>query len=173
MKIFLLLFLLLSSLYSHPHTFIDVHPTIKIKDNQTQSIHFKWVLDEMTSTILIMELDQDMDGKISKKENKYILNNYFHIFENYSYYTHIIVDGEVIKFPKVKNFVASIENHKICYSFEIDGNYNIKNTIFEFGDTDFYVAMVLKDTFVEVEGATALTTGVDNDFYYGYRLELK
>ncbi|RLA76383.1 MAG: hypothetical protein DRG78_19135 [Epsilonproteobacteria bacterium] len=173
MKIFFILFLLLSSLYSHPHTFIDLYPTIKVKDDKTQSIHFKWVLDEMTSTILIMELDQDMDGTINEKENKNVQKNYFYIFENYSYYTHIIVDGKVLKSPKVKNFKASIENNRICYSFDMGGNYNIKNTIFEFGDTDFYVAMVLKDEFVKVDGATAITTGVDNDFYYGYRLELK
>ncbi len=173
MKIIVTFLLFIVSLYSHPHTFIDVYPTINVKENKTSSIHFKWVLDEMTSTILIVELDQDMDGIINKKENRYIQDNYFYIFENYSYYTYIKVNGEVINSLKVKNFKASIENGRVCYSFDIDGSYNIKNTIFEFGDTDFYVAMVLKDEFIEVDGATAIVTGVDNDFYYGYRLELK
>jgi len=171
-KIFLLL-LFITSLYAHPHTFIEVYPTIKVKDSKTSTVSFKWVLDEMTSTILIMELDQDGDGKISKKENSFIYSNYFTIFKDYSYYTHIKVKDKLIKFPKPINFKASIENHRICYSFEIKENYNIKDTSFEFGDSDFYVAMILKDEFVKVEGAIAKVTGVDNDFYYGYRLELK
>ena len=173
MKILLISLLLISSLFSHPHTFIDVYPTIKVKDEKITSVHFKWALDEMTSTILIMELDQDMDGKINKKENSYIHDNYFYIFENYSYYTHIKVDGEVINSLKVKNFKATIEKGRICYSFEVEGSFDIKNTVFEFGDTDFYVAMVLKDEFLDVDGAKATVTGVDNDFYYGYKLELK
>jgi len=173
LKTLLTLLLFISSLFAHPHTFIEVYPTITVKDSKTSSIHFKWVLDEMTSTILIMELDQDGDGKISKKENFFIYGNYFSIFKDYSYYTHIKVDGKIIKFPKPKNFKATIENNRICYSFDIKENYNIDNTIFEFGDSDFYVAMILKEKFVKVDGATSKVNGVDNDFYYGYRLELK
>ncbi|MEA3331727.1 MAG: DUF1007 family protein [Campylobacterota bacterium] len=168
------LFLLFSiSLFAHPHTFIEVYPTIKVVDGVTKSIHFKWKLDEMTSTILIMELDKNGDGKIDEKESAYIRDNYFIIFKDYSYYTHIKIKGKLIKFPKPKNFIATIEDNKICYSFSLNEKYLVKETIFEFGDTDFYTAMVLKKEFVKISGAKAKVTGVDNDFYYGYRLELK
>ncbi len=173
MKTLFTLLILISSLFAHPHTFIEVYPTIKVKDDSSTIVHFKWVLDEMTSTILIMELDKDGDGKINKKENSYIYKEYFSIFKDYSYYTYIKVDNKDIKFPKIENFKATIENNKICYSFEINLNHNIKSTAFEFGDSDFYVAMVLKDKFVSAEGLSPTVTGVDNDFYYGYRLEFK
>jgi len=173
LKILITIFLLITFLYAHPHTFIEVYPTIKVKNNQTTSVHFKWVLDEMTSTILIMELDTNGDGKISKKENKYVFNNYFSIMQDYNYYTQIVVNSKIVTLKGVKNFKATIENHRVCYSFDIDRNFNIKNTVFEFGDTDFYVAMVLKNEFVDVEGASFTTAGVDNDFYYGYILELR
>ncbi len=173
MKILFTISVLISFLYSHPHTFIEVYPTITVKDSKTSSIHFKWVLDEMTSTILIMEFDQNGDKKIDKKENFFIYGNYFSIFRDYSYYTHIKVNGKIIEFPKPKNFKATIQNNRVCYSFDIKENYNIKNTIFEFGDSDFYVAMILKDEFVKVSGAKPKVSGVNNDFYYGYRLELK
>ena len=170
----IILFVLFSiSLFAHPHTFIEVFPTINVKDSKFSKVHFKWVLDEMTSTILIMELDTNGDGKISEKENKYVFNNYFSIMQDYNYYTQIVVDSKIITLKGVKNFKATIENHKVCYSFDIKRSFNIKNTVFEFGDTDFYVAMVLKDSFVDVEGASFTTAGVDNDFYYGYRLELR
>ena len=173
MKLLFLFLLFFSSLYSHPHTFIEVHPTIEFKDNKTSSIHFKWVLDDMSSAILIMELDKNGDGMISKRENDFIQKEYFSIFEDYSYYTHIKVDSKLIKTLKAENFKATIENHKLCYSFDIMGDFSAKNTVLEFGDSDFYVAMVLKEEFLNINGSLANVTGVDNDFYYGYKLEFK
>ncbi len=173
MKKFILYLIFAISLSAHPHTFIEVYPTIKVKDGLTTLIHFKWKLDEMTSAILTMDLDKDGDGRLDKKESAFVRDNYFTIFKDYSYYTHIKVKGKLIKFPKPKNFKATIEENKICYSFNIDERYIAKETIFEFGDTDFYTAMILKKEFVDISGAKAKVTGVDNDFYYGYRLELK
>ncbi len=173
MKIIFVFLLFITSLFAHPHTFIEVYPTIKVKDDKTTKLHFKWVLDEMTSTILAMELDQDGDGAINSQENLFIQDNYFSIFKDYSYYTHIIVDGKTIPFPKPKNFKATIENHRICYSFDIEENFNTTHTVIEFGDTSYYVAMVLKDEFLKIDGASATISEVDSESYYGHRLELK
>ena len=173
MKLIFLFLLLLSSLFAHPHTFIEIHPTIEFKNNRTSSIHFKWVLDDMSSSILIMDVDKNGDGVISRSENTFIQKEYFFIFEDYSYYTYIKVDGKLIKPLKAINFKATIENHKLCYSFDVMGNFSAKNTVLEFGDSDFYIAMVLKDKFLNIKGASSTVTGVDNDFYYGYRLDFK
>ena len=118
-----------------------------------------------------MELDQDGDGRINEKENNYIEKEYFSMFEGSSYYTHLKSGSKLLPLPEPKNFKATIENHRLCYSFNLDGAFDIKKTLFEFGDSDFYVAMVLKDEFVTIKGANAKVTGVDNDFYYGYKLE--
>ena len=55
-------------LLAHPHTFIEVYPTIKVKGNKITNFHLKWKMDEMTSSMLVMEFDQNGDGKIDKKE---------------------------------------------------------------------------------------------------------
>ena len=167
MKIILFVLLFISSLFSHPHTFIEVYPTIKITENKTSSIHFKWVIDEMTSSMLIMELDPDMNGIISKDESSYAFENYFSTLQEYNYYTYIKVDNKVVALPTIENFKVTIENHKVCYSFDIKGSYPVGNTAFEFGDTEFYVAMVLKDVFIKLDGATAKTSKVDNELYLG------
>jgi len=172
-KKYLIYFIFTISLLAHPHTFIDVYLTINVKDGKTNSINFKWKIDEMTSTMLIMDVDSDGNGKISSKENRFIKNNYFTVFEDYNFYTYIKVDGKVIPFPKTKNFKATIENHRVCYSFDIEGDFNMKKTVIEVGDTDFYVAMMLKQEFLNISGAKAIATGVDNDFYYGYKVEFK
>ncbi len=173
MKSILILSLFISSLFSHPHTFIDVYPTVKVQSDSTSVVNFKWVLDDMTSTILIMELDKNGNGKIDESENSYIYGEYFSIFKDYDYYTYIIVDGKNVKLLEPENFRATIENSKICYSFDIKLNYNIKNIVIEFGDSAYYVAMILKEKFVDAKGLSVKVTKVDNDIYYGYRLELK
>ena len=170
MKLILLL-LISTFLFAHPHTFIDVYPTIKVKNNKITYLRFRWEIDEMTSSMLIMDIDQNGDGKIDDKENKYLEENYFNVFADYDYYTYIKVKNKTIKFPKITNFKASIKNHKVCYAFDVDLKTDISDTVIEFGDSDFYVAMMLKDEFVTVSGAKVKTSGVDNDFYYGYRLE--
>ena len=173
MKTVIFLFIFISSLFSHPHTFIDVYPTLTLQESSKSTIHFKWILDDMTSTILIMELDQNGDGEIDEKENRYIESEYFSIFEGYDYYTYIKVGKKDVKLPTPKNFKATIQNNKICYSFDITLNYNIKDIAIEFGDSAYYVAMVLKEKFVDAKGLEVKVTDVDNDIYYGYRLELR
>jgi len=173
MKIFVVVYFLATTLFAHPHTFIDVYPTIKVKNNKIVSLHFKWVMDEMTSSMLIMDFDQNGDGKINSKENFFIYSSYFVSLSDYDFYTTVKINGKVVKLPKPKNFKATIENHKICYSFDIKQEYNIKNTIFEFGDPDFYVAMLLKDKYVKIQGAKAKVSEMDNDFYFGYKLEFQ
>ena len=172
MRTILILSLFISSLFSHPHTFIDVHPTIEVKNDSTVIVNFKWVLDDMASTILIMDLDQNGDGKIDEKENNYIYEEYFSVFREYDYYTYIKVDGKDTALPEPENFRATIENNKICYSFDIKLNYDIKSVVIEFGDSSYYVAMVLKEKFVDAKGLSVKITKIDYD-YFGYRLELK
>ena len=173
MKKIILFFLLTFPLFAHPHTFIDVYPSITFKDGVAKKIHFTWKIDEMTSSMLIMDTDTNGDNKLNKKESKLLEENYFNVFADFHYFTYLKIDGKVTPFPNVKNFSATIENHKICYSFDIDGNFKAKNTALEFGDTDFYFAMQLKDNFVDIKGAKAKVSDVDGDFYYGYKLEFR
>lgn len=173
MKIVFILSLFISFLFSHPHTFIDVYPTVKIKSEATTTLNFKWILDDMTSSILVMELDKNGNGKIDENENSHIYSEYFSIFKEYDYYTYIIVNGKNIKLPKPENFRATIQNNKICYSFDIKLNNNIKDIVFEFGDSSYYVGMILKAKFVDANGLSIKISKVDNDIYYGYRLELR
>lgn len=172
-RIFCFICLYINFLFAHPHTFIEVYSTIEVKNNITSKIHFKWKLDEMTSSMLIMEFDQNSDGKIDKKENFFIYSSYFVSLSDYNFYTDIKIKNKIQIFPKPKNFRATIENNKICYSFDIDKEYNINDLKFDFGDEDFYVAMILKKEFVKILGASVKITELDNDFYFGYRLELK
>ncbi len=172
MKIFVLLFLT-SLLFAHPHTFIDIYPDIVVENGKIKKLHLTWKIDEMTSSMLLMDVDSNGNGKIDKNEEKNIEQNYFNTMTDYDFYTYIKVAGKKVTLPEITHFHAFVEKNKVCYGFDFELHTNAKETSLEFGDSDFYIAMVLKDEFVKVKGAKAKVTGVDNDFYYGYRLEFK
>lgn len=173
MKIIISFILLINILYSHPHTFIEVYPTITVKNKITEKIHFIWKMDEMTSSMLIMEFDENANNKLDTKEQQHIYDNYFSSLIDYNFYTDITVKEKIKKFPNPKNFKAFIEDNKLCYSFDIETKLNISEMMFDFGDQDFFIAMILKKEFTNITGASAIVTDLDNDFYFGYRLELK
>ncbi len=173
MKIIISFILFINILYAHPHTFIEVYPTITVKNKITEKIHFTWKMDEMTSSMLIMEFDVNANNKLDETEQQFILENYFSSLIDYNFYTDITIKEKIEKFPQPTNFKAFIENNKLCYSFEIDKKLNINETLFDFGDPDFFIAMILKKEFTKIIGASANVSDLDNDFYFGYRLELK
>jgi len=44
----------------------------------------------------------------------------------------VVVKNEITTLPNPKNFIASIEDNRVCYSFDIDKTYSIKETKFDF-----------------------------------------
>jgi ABC-type uncharacterized transport system substrate-binding protein len=169
MKRIFLFLLAINFLYAHPHVFIEVHPTIKVKNHKINLIHFKWVIDEMTSSMLIMELDTNGNGKIDKKENSIVFNDYFSSLKKDDFYTIMMIKKRPHKFKPI-NFKATIENYKVCYSFDIKENVNIKDLKFYFRDETFFVAMILKNSFINIKGAKAVIKPRESG---GYQLEFK
>lgn len=173
MKKLFLSILLISNLFSHPHIFMDIYSDINIQNNEQSTVKFTWKIDEMTSSMLIMESDVNLDNKIDATESKYIYENFFLHLDEFDYYTDIKINNKKQNFPQIKNFKAYIEDHKLCYEFELSQKYDIKNTTFDFGDKDFFVAFMIKDEFLNIQGAKAKITEVDNDFFFGYKLEFQ
>jgi ABC-type uncharacterized transport system substrate-binding protein len=170
MKFILVWMIFISSIFAHPHTFIEVFPTIKTDKKQITQIKYKWVFDEMTSSMLLMEYDTNGNGKIDKNENTYIYENYFLPLDEYNFYTFVTSKGKSYKLKNIKNFQTKIVNNKIEYEFVVNKKLNLKNTQIEFGDKDFFVAMVVKKEFVKSDTKYKVSD-VDNDFYFGYKLE--
>jgi len=151
-KSIILLVLVFTSVSGHPHTFIEVKPSIKIKDKKMDNLHIKWILDEMTSMMLIMELDEDANGRFDKKENTYIYKNYFLSLEKQNFYMKISSNKKNISITP-KNFKASIKNGKLVYSFDIEQEIDTKNLKINFEDEDLFVGMMLEKDYIKLLGA--------------------
>lgn len=156
-------------LFAHPHTFVDVFPTVESKNSYIKTIHFKWRFDEMTSQMLIMEWDQNMNGKIDSSELS-LVEGYFNSLQDYNYYTDIKLSKKRIQ-TKPLNFNAHIENStQIIYEFDVAINTPKEDLQIDFYDQDRFTAFVLKKEFVKSDLAYDVAD-VDNDFYFAYRLQ--
>lgn len=151
-KLFALLLLLLHTLmFAHPHTFIEVEPNIKIKDKKIETFHLKWTLDEMTSMMLIMELDSNRDGKFDKEENNYIYDNYFSSLDKQNFYMKINSKNTQKKFTP-KKFQAFIKNDRLIYSFSIKEKFDLKDLKIEFFDKELFVGMMIEKEYITING---------------------
>lgn len=149
---FLFLGLFFVNAYAHPHTFIEVKPTIEIKNKKMNNLHIKWILDEMTSMMLIMELDEDGNKMLDKNENTYIYENYFSSLAKQNFYMKIFSNKNDILI-KPKNFKASIKNDKLIYSFDIQEKIDTKNLKINFEDEELFVGMMIEKDFIKFTGA--------------------
>ncbi|RXJ77082.1 hypothetical protein CRV03_07405 [Arcobacter sp. F155] len=148
--IFLISFLTKS--FSHPHSFIEVFPTLNIKGNKVSNLNIKWVLDEMTSSMLIMELDSNGDGKIDKKENEFIYKNYFISLEEYNFYTEIKSLNHTKNNLIPKDFKAYIKEQRMIYSFDINKAYPLEDLKISFFDKDLFMGLVLEKEYIRING---------------------
>ena len=172
MKIYLYILLLLPIVsFGHPHTFLDVHMNIKAQHNIIKTIQFKWVFDDMTSQLLVMEFDQNGNGKIDPNEIAYIKDNYFDYLKQFSYYTDVKISNKSQEI-KPYNFKSYIQDMKIVYQFELTFNCNKKDLKIEVYDEDMFTALMLKDKFV-TSNIKFKISDVDNDIYFGYKLEFQ
>lgn len=145
------LILTITNVFAHPHTFIEVKPTIQIKDDQVNKITIQWLLDEMTSMMLIMELDTNGNGKFEKSENDFIYENYFISLAEYDFYMYIFKNNQELGFIP-KNFKASIENDKLIYTFDIEQKIDTENLKIDFRDKELFVGMILEKNFITLKG---------------------
>ena len=170
-KLTYIFFILPLFLFAHPHTFLDVYANVKSENQKIKSINFKWIFDDMTSQLLIMEFDQNMDGKIDKNEIEYIKTNYFDYLKQFNYYTNIKIENKS-QFAKPINFKSYIENMRVVYQFDLNFNYDKSKIKIELYDEDMFTALVLKKEFITSK-IKYKVSDVDNDIYFGYRLEFE
>ena len=101
-------------LSAHPHCFIDVHPTVS-----RDSLTIRWVLDEMSSQMMILDYDSDANGKLSEAESKLLFEDTFKSLVKYNYYTYFYSGSKKITTPEVSSFLATIENYQLNYYFTL------------------------------------------------------
>jgi len=168
MRTFVLFFLSSIMLSAHPHCFVDVYPAIN-KENIT----IRWVFDEMSSQMLIMDFDTDRNGKLNEKESGMVYKESFSGLKAFEYYTYFYRKDKKLPTPIADSFMATIEENKVNFYFTMklpEGTTAIK-----FYDEEMFSAYVLKEAFVKKANPASSyrLKKLDGDFFFGYVLELQ
>lgn len=171
-KIFGGVLVFLTSLFSHPHTFIDTYFIVTSQNDKISKLHVKWKFDEMTSQLMLMEFDQNGDLSFDKKELAFIELSYFLPLSQFNYYTDIKSNNTKIDFIPI-NFNAVFENNtNLVYEFDIMFDTPKENLQIDIADEDMFSAFMVKEKFIK-SPIPFKVEGIDNDFYFSYRIVFK
>ncbi len=107
-----------SSLFAHPHAFVDSIITFQFEEKYLEGFWIEWTFDKLFSAEAIMEFDLDRDGVFNKKEEESITKGALTLKE-FGYFTYITYSGKTRMVTSVENFKASINDHRLIYRFFI------------------------------------------------------
>jgi ABC-type uncharacterized transport system substrate-binding protein len=163
------LILFITSVFAHPHTFIDTYFKINAKNNIISNLHIQWKFDIMTSQLLLMEFDKNGDQIFDKKELSYIELVYFLPLKDYNYYMDIKYNQTLVNFIPY-NFNAFLEkNLQLVYEFDIKIDRPKEKLQIDIYDEEMFTAFMVKKEFINSAVPFQLK-GIDNDFYFSHRI---
>ena len=140
---------------AHPHSFVDLFVTVEMTGERIGKLTQKWVYDEMTSSILLMEFDADGNGVLDDAEAAFVRENYLDAIIAQGYFNHVTVGGKPVATPPAR-FELALEKGRIAYLFIFDYS-GVSPTLpmaVSFYDDENFIAFELKN-----EGVKLLSPG--------------
>lgn len=132
-----------SSAGAHPHVWIDAKATVIFQKGKVIAIRMHWTFDPLFAMLVMGEHDKDKNKSINKAEAADIQKNAFSNLKDYSYFTHLRLDGKVARVSRVTGFKPSFVGGKLVYVFTVwlDRPVDPLKTRFGFGvyDESYYI----------------------------------
>jgi ABC-type uncharacterized transport system substrate-binding protein len=132
---FILLYVLLlcfvDKVFSHPHVFLDNKVKFKFNNEGLKNIFITWQFDEMSSSGMIMDYDENKDGNFSSKEANTLQGDFLKNLKKLNYFTYLSINNKNIKSIKLKNVKTYVTGHKIHFTFSLDTPLKAINKIQE------------------------------------------
>jgi len=175
-KIFFTLFFSYIMVFGHPHMFATVNLDVKNQAKEIHNVSIEWVFDEMNSAMLIMDYDKNFDKKFSHSESMKFKKNVFDTLGEFSYYTHLKIDGKKIDIKNlVKKFALDLRDNKFVVQYSLDlTKFKAKKEFYlGFWDEEFYTSMELMKKNVKFKEKIAFKISeLQDDIYLGYILKV-
>jgi len=165
--------------FSHPHIFIVNRLTVVFDDEGLAGIRVKWIFDEMFSSMISVDYDQNHNGHFEESEIKTIHKEAFSYLVNYDYFCFIKIDGKSFKVKYVRDFSASLNNNKkLIYEFLIPCHVKAIPTFKELTialyDPSYYTAVFFADNKPlslkndsKFEIKSSIAQNLKETYYYG------
>jgi len=132
-----------STASAHPHVWIDAKATLVFDKGKIAAIRMHWTFDPLFTMLVMGEHDKDKSKSFDKAEVADLRNNAFSNLKDYSYFTHLRLDGKPAKVSRVKGFKPSFVGGKLVYEFTVllDNPVDPLKTRFGFGvyDETYYI----------------------------------
>jgi ABC-type uncharacterized transport system substrate-binding protein len=171
---------------AHPHVWITDVTTFLFADRQLVGIRHHWQFDEIFSSFVIEQHDQDGDGKFDQTETAAVQKEAFANLRDYGYFTHVRIDGEPLPLDHFEGFQATIEQGALEYDFVLPLPKAVDPAALAFAvgvyDPEYYVEVLLdQNDPVQFEGLPSgactfdIKEDTDNPIYFGmvYPLVIK
>ncbi|MBN2651531.1 MAG: DUF1007 family protein [Spirochaetales bacterium] len=124
--LFILLFLPIMSIYSHPHTFMDVKICVVANEKGITGFEVYWVMDEMFTTQVFFECDKNKNLIFDKDEQMLVYDGFFANLQFYNFFTYINRNGKVILPSEVTNFSVKHETYESLLSKKVISSETFK-----------------------------------------------
>lgn len=113
MRILVLFVLIVSSVFAHPHFFVDAY--IEIQDGK---ISHKWMFDRLNSRLLIFEFDKNKNKKFEKEEQLSFINAHIEKLKADNYNLFMELDGNELVADPI-NMKVQIVKKRVELSFDL------------------------------------------------------
>ena len=104
---------------AHPHVWITNVTTFVFEDRVLVGVRHRWRFDDFFSSFVIQEHDADGDGAFDDDELESLRAAAFASLEEYGYFTHLRVEGDLASLDRVEDFAATIEDGVLVYEFTL------------------------------------------------------
>ncbi|MDJ0947587.1 MAG: DUF1007 family protein [Alphaproteobacteria bacterium] len=128
---------------AHPHIWINDVTTFLFQDGRLTGVRHRWAFDEFTGSVIIQDFDVDKNGAFDAAETARLQSEAFSNLHEFSYLTHIRLDGAKFTPERVDDFAARIDDGTLVYEFTLPLNDPVdpKTTSVSLGvyDETFYI----------------------------------
>jgi len=162
---------------AHPHVFFTASVEVVFDDEGLAGFEMTWVFDEMFSNMMIMDFDANGNGEFEGSEVRALKEANFSNLRNFSYFTHVTINGKPFTVEYVKDFSASIQDGRMTYRFfvpcHVSATESFKRIYLSVYDQTYYCNVQLKgkpvsyvnnDSFVVNH---SIDINRDKAYYYG------
>ena len=142
---------------AHPHVFVEASMEVVIdNDGKFSELRHVWRFDELFSATIVIDYDQNTDGKLDETEMNAVTKIVKESIAEYDFYTALRSGTEVINFYEPDKLSAYIENGQMIMFFAIEPEnpHDFKKAPLRISasDTSYYVAFEFDQTNVKLIG---------------------
>jgi len=143
---------------AHPHVFVEANMDVVLNEKgEFTELRQVWRFDEIFSATVIIDYDENADGKLDEKELEEVATTVKGSIAEYDFYTALRSGENVIEFFEPKTMSAYFEDSQMIMFFSINPSkpFNMKDQPLRISasDTSYYVAFDFAEKNISLTGS--------------------